>query len=150
MKFFRINVSGTKYFLSDKNILRDAPNVFTEKFADELVSSGNRKVNKGYNAVRMAIDRNPETFAYIHRYLQGYDIITHASMKEIHHILEDAKYYKLYNLIYLLENKSRDREFVPLVDYSDSDNSSIDDNENSMDLTSSDYFSLGDYDYVSM
>lgn len=143
MKFYRINVSGEKFFLSEKNILSDAPNMFTSRFADNLTQTTQRR--KRYNN-RMAVDRNPEIFRYIHRYLQGYDI-THGGMpfrrsdlfacklSELgnissmnkQHIMEDAKFYGLKRLQRLLEDKWKEVEYLPLVDYgSDSDDGTMD------------------------
>lgn len=129
MKFFRINVSGTKFFLSDKNILSDSPNIFTERFSNEL--QGNHSTGEFKN-MRMAVDRNPETFALIHRYLQGYDIISREMSKtDMMHLVADAKFYHLQNLQRVLENSVTLQEYIPLVNYcSSNEDASID----SMDL----------------
>lgn len=86
MKFYRINVSGVKYFLSKDNLQFDAPNIFTDRFEQFPKSN------------RMAVDRNPLIFATIQMYLQGYNIfpIDNAKFKE--HLLQDASYYGLKGL----------------------------------------------------
>ena len=90
MKFYRINVSGQKFFLSRKNIESDGPNVFTEKF------------DKEPRATRMAFDRNPILFAHVHRHLQGYEVITdEMTMNDIENMILDARFYRLMDL----ENK---------------------------------------------
>lgn len=115
MKFYRINVSGEKFFLSEKNILSDSPNVFTNRFrehAKPAVASSRAGKRNGIYENRMAVDRNPEIFRYIHRYLQGYDIIRgEISSIDKYHIVEDAKFYGLKKLQRLLEDKWI--EYVP-------------------------------------
>jgi len=115
MKFFRINVSGTKFFLSEKNILSDSPNIFTERFAQELLG-GNKK--KSFVSLRMAVDKNPEIFNYIHRHLQGYNNdFSQMSSADKEDLLEDAKYYKLYKLQRDLETHLRG-DYMPLINQS--------------------------------
>jgi len=142
MRFVRINVSNKKFFLSEKNILTDSPNLFTERFSPELDKSFS-KVN--YANLRMAIDRNPETFEYIHRYLQGYDIPSvNMSAMEKQFLLEDAKYYKLRSLVHKLSTDLNQDEYKPLVDYSDSEDEF---EECSQDVTQNDIFRQGVDDY---
>jgi hypothetical protein len=116
MKFYRFNVSGTKFYMSKANIEYDAPNIFTEKFQEEP------------KATRMAFDRNPEQFSIIHKYLQGYSILTEdMKLHEVQNLLYDAMYYKLPRLTTMLLNKKRgplnpttnQLEYLPLIDVSD-------------------------------
>ena len=91
MKFYRINVSGRKFFISENNIFSDFPNIFTERFTSHK------------NSTRMAVDRDPEVFSRIARYLQGYVIdISLLNKEECYNFLQDAKYYKLNELTKLL------------------------------------------------
>lgn len=131
MKFFRINISGRKFFLSDNNILSDAPNIFTERFGKDLEKSGSATP---LVARRMAIDRNPDTFENIHRHLQGYDISKLDLTKQERAMLtEDAIFYGLKRLQSLLERIPEFEGYEPLVSYSASETSSVSD----MDIDSS-------------
>lgn len=124
MKFFRINVSGTKFFLSDKNILFDSPNIFTERFSEELNKDYDKKKRNGYIPhiqMRMAVDKSPDIFKHIHRYLQGYNLsYGHMSVTDRIHLLEDAKFYKLENLQHELERYLQTDQlrgdYRPLID----------------------------------
>lgn len=116
MKFYRINVSGQKFFLSKDNIYSDAPNVFTERFEAQPKST------------RMAVDRSPKVFDLVHKHLQGYDIdVTGLSPDVRRHLLEDALYYRLPRLRARLASDIESQPLlqeVPLVDYLSSDSSS--------------------------
>ena len=93
MKFYRINVSGTKYFLSENNIWSDGPNAFTDRFSYS-------------NGTRMATDTSPDVFYYIHQYLQGYELPwSTLSPTELRNILSDAQYYKLPKLKRVVRNR---------------------------------------------
>ena len=86
MKFYRINVSGVKYFLTEENLKSDAPNIFTQRF------------EKFPKSTRMAVARNPCVFAAIHLYLQGYNIFPVPEGKFKEHLLQDASFYGLKSL----------------------------------------------------
>lgn len=95
MKSFRINVSGTKFFISKKNIQNDSPNLFTERFS-LLPDKGPVYLR------RIAVDRDPVTFKYIQKYLQGYDILqnftsplSQESKILVNDLISDAAFYKL-------------------------------------------------------
>lgn len=93
MKFYRINVSGTKYFLSENNIWSDGPNAFTDRFSYS-------------NGTRMATDTNPDIFYYIHQYLQGYELPwSTLTSTELRNILSDAQYFKLPKLKRAVRNR---------------------------------------------
>ena len=136
MRFFRVNISGTKFFLSEKNIKSDAPNLFTNRFEKELTGGnmGNNSIN-----LRMAVDRNPTIFEYIHRHLQGYDVNSSCIPSHLlQHVLEDAHYYCLEKLVSKLENptistvRQIQSEYLPLVEYE----SSISDSDSESDVDS--------------
>lgn len=92
MKFYRINCSGTKFFLSENNINYDAPNMFTERFT------------KFPNATRIAIDKNPEIFSIIHKYLQGY-VLPKLDLDILQDLLHDAEYYNFLKLGEIVRDK---------------------------------------------
>lgn len=86
MKFYRINVSGVKFFLSAANIQSDGPNKFTERFDNS-------------RATRMALDRSPELFTHIQRHLQGYQISwSDLSYADLANLSMDAEYLGLTRL----------------------------------------------------
>jgi hypothetical protein len=133
MRFYRINVSGTKFFLSENNIRSDSPNLFMNRFEKEFSSKDNVKT---INQLRMAVDRCPIVFEYIQRHLQGYNVdVTSIPIHLVRHVKEDAEYYGLEKLKQRLEGKGQHpmfdikSDYLPLVSY----DSSIDSKSNGSD-----------------
>lgn len=129
MKFCRVNVSGSKYFISEKNVLSNGPNLFTE-----TLFNVNNKNYKGMK--RMAVDRSPVMFEFIQRFLQGYNLDTSDwKTMDVNNLLQDACYYKLPELVYALNDAKKQKKEVkelcrkskdyyrPLKNYSSSDDS---------------------------
>ncbi|CAG8724957.1 40101_t:CDS:2 [Gigaspora margarita] len=64
---YTVNVGGTTFQFSEFSLKRDSPNLFTEYFFGENES------RKG-TSFTMCIDRDPQIFTIIARYLRGYTI----------------------------------------------------------------------------
>jgi len=103
--------------------MSDAPNLFTERF---------EKVERKKGIPRIAVDRNPDTFRFIHRYLQGYDMdktVQQLSEVDKEYIRQDARFYRLRGLCDTIDEQWCKREadescYMPLVDYDTSDDES--------------------------
>lgn len=82
---YTFNVSGTKFFLSPRNIGVDAPNYFTD-----LVQ---RYPKRRY----FVLDTCPHVFIYIQRHLKGYNPLNDITVP-LDDLKKDATYYRLCSL----------------------------------------------------
>ncbi len=67
------------------------------------------RISRNPNATRMAIDRSPQSFKYIHSYLQGYPIPVDISTENLAYLKADAQYYKLSGLLQIVNTLEQHR-----------------------------------------
>ncbi|KAJ3025838.1 hypothetical protein HDV00_012384 [Rhizophlyctis rosea] len=91
MKLYRINVAGTLFHLSKRNMETDSPNILTSHFERHRVSG-------------MHVDRDPVTFRIIATYLRGYDITRYVTSHNLPDLILDAQHYQLNHLLQLLQD----------------------------------------------
>ncbi|KAI4259148.1 MAG: hypothetical protein L6R42_004723 [Xanthoria sp. 1 TBL-2021] len=92
-KGFSIQIGSELFKLSGASIMSDAPSYLSAYFIEQLQQSEDRT-----GAVRtLFIDRDPETFRYIARHLQGY-LITPTDGRDFVKLFADAQFYRLPRL----------------------------------------------------